>query len=61
MNNMQPIQVKAAKPIALKPIVEEVPKFNIVDVYVEKQETDPPSWKLVLVDEQLYSYDLHFS
>jgi hypothetical protein len=63
MNNMQPIQVKAARPIVVKAIVEEEPKFNIVDVYVEKQETDPPSWKMFVVDAngQQYPYDLHFS
>jgi hypothetical protein len=68
MYNKLPIQVKASKPIVtaiVDDMVEEVqqPNFNIVDVYVEKQETDTPSWKLVLIDanEQRYPYDLFFS
>jgi hypothetical protein len=64
MYSKLPIQVKAGKPIVTA-IVEEVqqPKFNIVDVSVEKQYTDPPSWKMFLVDEngQNYTYDLYFS
>jgi hypothetical protein len=68
MNN-KPIQVKAARPVVVTAIVDDVveevqqPQFNIVDVSVERQETDPPSWKMFLVDEngQRYPYDLHFS
>jgi len=63
-----PIRVKAANPIVtaiVDDVVEEVqqPRFNIVDVSVERQETDPPSWKMILVDEngQRYPYDLYFS
>jgi hypothetical protein len=63
-----PIRVKAAKPVVTAIVddaVEEVqqPRFNIVDVSVERQETDPPSWKMFLVDEngQSYPYDLYFS
>lgn len=59
-----PIKVKAANPIVTAIVDEpETPKFNIIDVYVEKQETNPLSWRLILVDEnqQLYPYDLHFS
>jgi len=61
--NNNPIQIKASKPIIVTPIIEETPKFNIVDVYVEKQETDPPSWILVLIDDnqQSYRYNLYFS
>jgi len=62
------IQVKTAKPVVtaiVDDVVEEVqqPRFNIVDVSVEKQETDPPSWKMILVDEngQCYPYELYFS
>jgi hypothetical protein len=57
------IQVKAARPIVTPIIEENEPKFNIVDVHVEKQETNPPSWVLVLLDdnEQMYRYDLYFS
>jgi hypothetical protein len=68
MYSKLPIQVKAAKPIVtaiVDDVVEEVqqPKFNVVDVFVERQETDPPSWKMFLVDEhgQNYEYDLYFS
>jgi hypothetical protein len=68
MYNKHPIQVKAGKPIVtaiVNDVIEEVqqPKFNIVDVSVEKQYTDPPSWKMFLVDEngQNYTYDLYFS
>jgi hypothetical protein len=63
-----PIQVKAARPIVtaiVDDVVEEVqqPQFNIVDVSVEKQYTDPLSWKMFLVDDQgrNYEYDLYFS
>lgn len=59
-----PIRVKAVKPVVTAIVDEpEEPKFNIVDVYVEKQETEPPSWKMFLVDEngQHYPYDLYFS
>ncbi len=63
-----PIRVKAANPIVtaiVDDVAEEVlqPRFNIVDVSVERQETDPPSWKMILVDEngQRYPYDLYFS
>ena len=68
MYNKLPIQVKASKPVVtaiVDDVVEEVqqPRFNIVDVSVERQETDPPSWKMILVDEngQRYPYDLYFS
>jgi hypothetical protein len=68
MYNKHPIQVKAARPTVtaiVDDVVEEVqqPQFNIVDVSVEKQETDPPTWKMFLVDEnrQNYEYDLYFS
>ena len=68
MYSKLPIQVKAGKPIVtaiVNDVIEEVqqPKFNIVDVSVEKQYTDPPSWKMFLVDEngQNYTYDLYFS
>ena len=68
MYNKLPIQIKAAKPVVtaiVDDVVEEVqqPKFNIVDVSVEKQYTDPLSWKMYLVDEngRNYEYDLHFS
>lgn len=64
----KPVQIKASKPIVtaiIDDVTEEIqqPQFNIVDVYVEKQETDTPSWKLVLIDanEQRYPYDLFFS
>jgi hypothetical protein len=67
MYSKLPIQVKAGKPIVtaiVDDVIEEVqqPKFNIVDVSVEKQYTDPPSWKMFLVDEngQNYTYDLYF-
>ena len=67
MYSKLPIQVKSAKPVVtaiVDDVVEEIrePKFNIVDVYVEKQETDPPSWRMVAVDAngQQYPYDLHF-
>jgi hypothetical protein len=63
-----PIRVKAARPTVtaiVDDVVEEVqqPQFNIVDVSVERQETDPPTWKMFLVDDQgqRYPYDLHFS
>jgi len=58
------IQVKAIRPVVTAVVEEgQVFKFNIIDAYVEKQETDPLSWKLILVDEkqQHYAYDLHFS
>jgi hypothetical protein len=62
------IRVKAARPVVtaiVDDVVEEQQqsKFNIVDVSVERQETDPPSWKMILVDEngQRYPYDLYFS
>ena len=68
MYNKLPIQVKAVKPIVtaiVDDVVEEVhqPQFNIVDVSVEKQYTDPLSWKMFLVDDQgrNYEYDLYFS
>ena len=68
MYNKHPIQVKAAKPVVtaiVDDVVEEVhqPQFNIVDVSVEKQYTDPLSWKMFLVDDQgrNYEYDLYFS
>ncbi len=68
MYSKLPIQVKAARPIVtaiVDDVVEEMqqPKFNIVDVSVKKQYTDPPSWKMFLVDEngQIYTYDLYFS
>ena len=68
MNYKSPIQVKAARPVVtaiVDDVVEEIqqPKFNIVDVSVEKQYTDPLSWKMFLVDEngQNYEYDLYFS
>jgi hypothetical protein len=68
MYNKLPIQVKASKPVVtaiVDDVVEEVqqPQFNIVDVSVERQETDPPTWKMFLVDDQgqRYPYDLHFS
>jgi len=61
------IRVKAARPVVtaiVDDVVEEQQqsKFNIVDVSVERQETDPPSWKMILVDEngQRYPYDLYF-
>jgi hypothetical protein len=62
MNYTKPIQVKTTTPIILKQVVEEDFKFNIVDVYIEKQETDPPSWRMVAVEAngQQYPYDLHF-
>jgi hypothetical protein len=68
MYSKLPIQVKAAKPVVTA-IVDDVaeepqqPKFNIVDVSVEKQYTDPLSWKMFLVDDQgrNYEYDLYFS
>ena len=66
--NKQPIQIKALKPVVtaiVDDVVEDAPqpKFNIVDVSVEKQYTDPLSWKMYLVDEngRTYEYDLHFS
>jgi hypothetical protein len=68
MYNKHPVQIKAARPVVtaiVDDVVEEAqqPKFNIVDVSVERQETDPPSWKMYLVDEngQHYPYDLYFS
>jgi hypothetical protein len=68
MYSKLPIQVKASKPIVtaiVDDVVEEPQqsKFNIVDVSVERQETDPPTWKMILVDEngQRYPYDLYFS
>ena len=68
MYNKLPIQVKAARPTVIAivdDVVEEVqqPQFNIVDVSVERQETDPPTWKMFLVDDQgqRYPYDLYFS
>jgi hypothetical protein len=68
MYSKLPIQVKAARPTVtaiVDDVVEEPqqPKFNIVDVSVEKQYTDPLSWKMFLVDEngQNYEYDLYFS
>lgn len=68
MYNKLPIQVKAARPTVtaiVDDVVEEPqqPKFNIVDVFVEKQYTDPLSWKMFLVDDQgrNYEYDLYFS
>ena len=41
---------------------EETSKFTIVDVCVEKQHTDPPTWKMRLVDSKglNYEYDLFF-
>ena len=61
MYNSNPIQVKPVK----APIVSKVyePKFEITDVYVEKKETNPPSWILVLVDglnDMKYKYNLDF-
>jgi hypothetical protein len=68
MYSKLPIQVKAARPTVtaiVDDVVEEVqqPQFNIVDVSVEKQYTDPLSWKMFLVDDQgrNYEYDLYFS
>jgi len=68
MYSKLPIQVKTARPTVtaiVDDVVEEVhqPQFNIVDVSVERQETNPPSWKMILVDEngQHYPYDLYFS
>jgi hypothetical protein len=68
MHNKLPIQVKAAKPTVTAIVDNETkegqqPQFNIVDVSVERQETDPPTWKMILVDDQgqHYAYDLHFS
>jgi hypothetical protein len=68
MYNKLPTQVKTARPTVtaiVDDVVEEVhqPQFNIVDVSVERQETDPPTWKMFLVDEnrQRYPYDLYFS
>ncbi len=68
MYNKLPTQVKTARPTVtaiVDDVVEEVhqQQFNIVDVSVERQETDPPTWKMILVDEkgQHYPYDLHFS
>ena len=68
MYSKRPIQVKVGKPIVTAIVddtVEEVQelKFNIVDVSVEKQYTDPLSWKMYLVDDQgrNYEYDLYFS
>ena len=68
MYSKLPIQIKAAKPVVtaiVDDVVEEVqqPKFNIVDVSVEKQYTDPLSWKMFLTDDQgqNYEYDLYFS
>ena len=61
------IRVKASNPgiPVVTAIVDEPepPKFNIVDVSVERQYTDPLSWKMYLVDDQgrNYEYDLHFS
>jgi hypothetical protein len=59
-----PIRVKAANPIVTAIIDEpEKPTFNIVDVYVERQETDPPTWILILIDsnQQQYKYNLIYS
>jgi len=68
MYSKLPIQVKAVRPTVtaiVDDVVEEVqqPQFNIVDVSVEKQYTDPLSWKMFLVDDQgrNYEYDLYFS
>ena len=68
MYNKHPIQVKAARPTVtaiVDDVVEEVqqPQFNIVDVSVERQETETSTWKMILVDEngQRYPYDLYFS
>jgi hypothetical protein len=68
MHSKLPIQVKATRPTVtaiVDDVVEEVhqPQFNIVDVSVEKQYTDPLSWKMFLVDDQgrNYEYDLYFS
>jgi hypothetical protein len=68
MYHKLPTQIKAARPTVtaiVDDVVEEVqqPQFNIVDVSVERQETDPPTWKMILVDDQgqRYPYDLYFS
>jgi hypothetical protein len=62
------VQIKASKPIVtaiIDDVTEEIqqPQFNIVDVSVEKQETDPASWKMYLIggQGQRYTYDLYFS
>ena len=66
MRSTSPIQVRVARPIVTA-IVEEQQQqsvqYNIVEVYVEKQETEPPTWRLILIDanEQRYLYDLFFS
>ena len=60
MYNSNPIPVKVVKPIVSK-IYE--PKFEITDVYVERKETNPPSWVLVLVDslnDMKHKYNLTF-
>ena len=68
MHNKLPIQVKASKPTVtaiIDDITEEVQQsqFNIVDVSVERQETDPTSWRMYLIGDQgqRYTYDLYFS
>ena len=68
MYHKLPTQVKAAKPTVTAIVDNETkevqqPQFNIVDVSVERQETDPPTWKMILVDDQgqRYPYDLYFS
>ena len=65
MNYKSPIQVKAAKPI-VSPIVEdELPQrhYDIVSVYTEMQQTEPPSWVLVVEDSsgERFRYNLTFS
>jgi hypothetical protein len=64
----KPVQIKASKPIVtaiIDDVTEEIqqPQFNIVDVSVEKRETDPASWKMYLIGDQgqCYTYDLYFS
>jgi hypothetical protein len=65
MNYRPPLQVKAVKPIVSPIIEEESPQrhFDIVSVYTEMQQTEPPSWILVLEDSsgERFRYNLTFS
>lgn len=58
------LQVKAKPPI-VSPVIDELPQrhFDIVSVYTEIQQTEPPSWILVLEDSsgERFRYNLTFS
>jgi hypothetical protein len=65
MNYKLPIQVKTKPPIVSPIIEEELPQrhYDIVSVYTEMQQTEPPSWILVLEDSsgERFRYNLSFS